>query len=385
MTYSWHRSIKRIIFETAVKHNGRALVPLEVAHVKQIAGRAGRYRTAVQDMSVSSASDDAKSSDQATPKSSTNLGLVTTLEEDDLSAVKMAMEADPLPITRAGIFPPFYVFQQFVSYFPPSLPFSYMLLRLHEMSRIHGRFFLCNIDDQLAIADAIEPVKDMLLFDRYTFISAPVPLGDAGMREVVQGFAKCVAQQSGGELLDIPEVQLDVLDEPLSGKKEYLKELETLHKALTLYLWLSYRFGGVFVSRDLAQYAKTIVEDTIHKALTEFSADPNIRATLKARRASYLEFLKEHPEALEQSQDQGREQVGDEPLVEKPEDELNLDERESEPQVVPQPFFKDVKEGTDPNTDTISSESSTEQEVDVRLAESFQEGRPSNAALSERA
>ncbi|KZF23243.1 hypothetical protein L228DRAFT_245983 [Xylona heveae TC161] len=293
-------NIKRIIFESSQKHNGKEFRTLEVSDIKQIAGRAGRYRTASQATEEKSSPEaaDVQTSDVSPDNvvaplpPAKNLGLVTTLEQMDLKVVQEAMESEPEPIQSAGLFPPSAILEQFASYFPPETPFSYILLRLHELSRLHPRYHLCALRDQIEIADMIQPIKNLSIEDKVILCAAPVSARDPGVSQLVAAFAQCIANQGGGALLDIPEVNLELLDKPASSNMEYLRQLETLHKGLILYLWLSYRFAGVFTSRPLAFHVKEMVEERIDKSLHDYRFDPKVRKLLKrAREQSMIEKL----------------------------------------------------------------------------------------------
>jgi ATP-dependent RNA helicase SUPV3L1/SUV3 len=129
---------------------------------------------------------------------------------------------------------------------------------------------LCRLSDQIDIADVIQPCN-LTVNDRQIFMAAPATLTDPGMQEVVLEFAQCVADHSGGELLSMKSIYFEILDvdmeDYIGGVTDYLRRVETLHKALTLYLWLSYRFAGVFKSQALAFHAKSLVEDRIDQCL----------------------------------------------------------------------------------------------------------------------
>lgn len=113
---------------------------LTVPEIKQIAGRAGRYRSAAADTRK-----DAGSSDDG----ETNIGLVTSLEDVDLPYIQQAMSIEPPPIPAAGIFPPDPVLQKFAAYFPPNVSFQYILKRLLDISQVHPLFFMCDPWDRL--------------------------------------------------------------------------------------------------------------------------------------------------------------------------------------------------------------------------------------------
>ncbi|KAL8690184.1 MAG: hypothetical protein Q9218_004317 [Villophora microphyllina] len=273
-------SIKRIIFSTTIKFDGRADVPIETSQIKQIAGRAGRYRTAAQAAEKEPHKDgqssprDQETAVTAEVSPAQNLGLVTTLFHGHLRMVQKAMHGHADPIMTAGVFPPTDVIVRFAAYFPPSTPFSYILLRLHKISLIHPRFHLCILKDHIGIADTIEPVKNLTTADRILFCAAPAKVTantrDDAMRSVVRSFAECVGNGASGGILDIPVLNLTLLNEKvLLGSKDYLGKLEFLHKALVLYLWLSYRFAGVFNTQAMAFYVKGIVEDRIQQVLAQ--------------------------------------------------------------------------------------------------------------------
>ncbi|KAH8817094.1 P-loop containing nucleoside triphosphate hydrolase protein [Xylogone sp. PMI_703] len=283
-------SIKRIVFESISKHDGRNMRVMETSEIKQIGGRAGRFRTARQ--AIVAANEEIISTDpqaQLPPPppqdEEENVGLVTCLEEYDLPFVKAAMAREAEPIKTAGIFPPASVMAQFASYFPKETPFSYILLRLHEIANLHPRYHLCDLGLHVDVSDLIDEFN-LTIADQLVFLSAPISLRDVGFHAVVKAFARCVAEQSSGDLLDIPEVDLEILDyspnrQDALDSKLYLESLESLHKALTLYLWLSYRFAGIFRSQALAFHVKSLAEAKIDECLD--SLNYNIVADRKVR------------------------------------------------------------------------------------------------------
>lgn len=217
-----------------------------------------------------------------------NLGLITTLEPMDLPVVRKAMQTEADPIMSAGIFPPNNILLQFAAHYPENTPFSYIIRRLHELALKHPRFHLCVLKDQVKIADAIEPVKGLTISDRIIFTAAPVNMRSDKTTEVLQALAKCVASNGGGGLLDIPEIDLDVLDLEWTTAKEYLNKLENLHKALILYLWLSYRFAGVFTNQRMTFHVKTLVEEKIDKVLAQATYDKDKRKLLRKQQQKDL-------------------------------------------------------------------------------------------------
>ena len=318
-------AIKRIIFEASAKFDGITTRTLGVADIKQIAGRAGRYRTAAQatqesnqetlaKQDLAAAKGDEESS--ATPEEGAaqssarvavqthaeNTGFVTTLEKFDFPIVRKAMSSDPEPIRTAGLFPPSPILERFSSYFPAGTPFSYVLTRLHELSQTHSRFHLCGLKDQIWIADLIEPVKGLTVGDRNVICASPASTGDVELwKDLMPAFARIIAEQSGGNILDIPELPLELLETEADASRDYLRALERLHKGIVAYLWLSYRFAGVFGTRALAFHVKGIVEEKIDLVLSKFSFSEIERRKIAAKRE--MEVLRDMA-AVEQEQDE---------------------------------------------------------------------------------
>jgi len=269
------------VFETVVKFNGVARERLSVSEIKQIAGRAGRYRTAFQDANKNQTSNPAdirKSQYHATA----TVGLVTCLDEADLPSIQEALRSEPEPINAAGILPPTNFVEEYAARLPKGLPFEYIYKRLCEVATLHPRFRLCDIRDQLGIIKYIEPVKGLTVAQRCTFSAAPADVRDPENRKVLEGLAKCVAEGRSVTIADVPEIPLEVLEKPISGERTYLLALENLHKALILFLWLSYRYINIFKDQEMAFHAKGLVEEKINTTLLEFSANPKLRRRLLA-------------------------------------------------------------------------------------------------------
>ncbi|KAF2708913.1 P-loop containing nucleoside triphosphate hydrolase protein [Pleomassaria siparia CBS 279.74] len=274
-------SIKRVIFESIVKNNGASLVPLQVSEVKQIAGRAGRYKTAhqaiAQDeadrLALQSIADPVVGLDDR-PKAQTKnatIGYATTLYPEEFRNFKRSMEREADVIKTAGLFPPALIIERFSSYFPPGTPFSYILLRLHEISIIHPRFHLCALKEQLAIADCIHTVRNLSIQERIMLCAAPSNMRAQGEKRCLREMAECIAENKSGELLDLKSLPLEILDQKPSGDRTYLWQLEQLHKMLVLYSWLSFRFPNVFTSRKLCSHVLRLSEEAIERTLDNFS------------------------------------------------------------------------------------------------------------------
>ncbi|KAK4540534.1 hypothetical protein LTR36_009172 [Oleoguttula mirabilis] len=313
-------AIKRMIFEASSKFDGVQRRTLGVADIKQIGGRAGRYRTAEQANQEAVSTPDLAAAKGDSPAAvggadgkiaastaTENVGIVTTLEKFDFPIVAAAMQAEPEPIRTAGLYPPASVLERFASYFPPATPFSYILTRLHELSQIHSqRFHLCGLKEQLYIADLIEPVTGLTIADRNVMCSAPCSRNDEMWRTLMPAYARCIAEQTGGGIVEIAALPLEVLEQEVSASREYLRALETLHKGITTYLWLSYRFAGIFTTRGLAFHVKGLVEAKIEDVLGRFSfSDQQRRKVVVARQKQLLRDMAPPEVAVDGEVDDG--------------------------------------------------------------------------------
>ena len=289
-------AIKRIIFESSAKFDGIQQRTLSIADTKQIAGRAGRYRTAAQANEEAIAKQDlaaAKGEPAPTTASTSpvadNTGIVTTLEKFDFPWVKHAMQTEAEPIRSAGIFPPAPVLDRFASYFPIGTPFSYILTRLHELCQMHTRFHLCGLKDQVWLADLIEPVKGLTVSDRNIICSSPASSSDMELwKDLMPAYARTIAEQTSGHIADFEALPLEALELEVNADRDYLRTLERLHKGIVSYLWLSYRFAGVFSTRALAFHTKELVEEKIEAVLGKFSFSEIQRRKIAAKREKDL-------------------------------------------------------------------------------------------------
>ncbi|SPO24211.1 related to SUV3 - ATP-dependent RNA helicase, mitochondrial [Ustilago trichophora] len=296
--------IKRVVFDTLTKWNGKEEVVLSASQIKQIAGRAGRYGT----------------QDKDTAKADLG-GIVTTRHEHELEILRAALASPLLPITRGSIQPSSETLTQLSAMLPSKNGGRGGLRTLSEiyadvslLSRIDStNFFLSDFSQQLTISPLIESASGGLLTvsERETFSNAPANTRD---ERVMAFLCKAVGQFSRGGLVQFDqaakdlamlEVEIEVLElmrsaiaarerAPRSSKPgaeelpliAYLNTtaqagltggsashplinittllmLESLHRCFTLYLWLSFRFPLAFCYRAEVDQRKKEAEEAI--------------------------------------------------------------------------------------------------------------------------
>lgn len=260
-----------------MKFNGTYMELLSVPQIKQIAGRAGRYRSAHQAMRGAQKKTDESSS----------VGLVTTLNQADLRVVREAMEEEAPPVKKAGILPPGEYLEEVSTRMPKGVPFEYVLSRVCSAAEMHPRFSVCNITDQTAVSRVIEQVEGLTIPQRLTLTAAPASTNSERLMTVLKALATALGKRQEVTIVDIAEIELEVLEIPVSGDRDYLLRLENLHKSLIIFLWLSYRFANIFKDRDMAIYAKELTEEKINVCLLEFSANPLLRKKALAKKRQF--------------------------------------------------------------------------------------------------
>lgn len=317
--------IKRVIFETAFKFDGVNFRGLTTSEIKQIGGRAGRFRTARQD-----AEKDSGISSE--PK----LGLVTTLDSNDLPNVVDAFDANVEALSTAYINPPAFIMERFAEYLPPDTPLAFLLLRIRELAQISPMFLMDISEDSLRIANIIQEFP-LTIHERLALLHAPASLNEPGSEDLVRAIGRCLAERKGGALCDIKEINLEVLDATVDdfygNGRDYLRKVESLHHAISLYLWMSYRFPNIFVSQSLAFHVKNLAQGAIEDFLdnnVEFRADHHERLRkqrreeVEKRRLEQLRVLEEKQprpvNRIQREEGPGRwnEPGHEEPLVEEP-------------------------------------------------------------------
>ncbi|PHH63648.1 hypothetical protein CDD81_5629 [Ophiocordyceps australis] len=202
--------IQRVIFDKVVKYNGVKLAPLTVPEIKQIGGRAGRFRTARSDINAVDSPGDHGSKEK--------IGFVTTRDKHDLKLIHEAFKTTAPLITKAVIEPPAGLIENVAALYPRGTPLQYILTAIYKAAKTSELYDLHVTRDTMDIAGLLEQIP-LTIHDRLTFTRLPANL----------------PENKHGDLLSIPEIPLSTLDmspDEESGKMEYLEQLETLHIAL---------------------------------------------------------------------------------------------------------------------------------------------------------
>ncbi|XP_009335292.2 DExH-box ATP-dependent RNA helicase DExH16, mitochondrial [Pyrus x bretschneideri] len=232
-------NISRIIFSTMMKFDGFEMRELTVPEVKQIAGRAGRYGSKFP------------------------VGEVTCLNADDLSLLHSSLESPSPTLESAGLFPTFDLMYMY-SRLHPECGLYQILEHFLEHAKLSDNYFIADCEEVLKVAAVIDALP-LGLHDKYLFCISPVDMDDEISSQGLTQFAQNYAQKG--------IVRLREIFTPGSLKvpktEAALKELESIHKVLDLYVWLSFRLEESFPDRELASTQKSIcsmlIEDFLER------------------------------------------------------------------------------------------------------------------------
>ncbi|EWC45367.1 hypothetical protein DRE_00766 [Drechslerella stenobrocha 248] len=299
-------SIKRVIFSTMYKYDGRNSVVIPVPLTRQIAGRAGRYRSAADDKKKTAQTqkdawskksqekwgDSTKDNETFPPQSSpTNItilgppadskvGYATTFVARDLELLQANMATEPPQIERAFIIPRNNIIESYCALFSTDTPFYQVLQRIASQSNVSELFELSNIKPMIEVAKLLEPTEaerengeDVLSslsdIEKINLSLAPVKLNMESCVTAFRAFAKAIADGQRSTLLTIPGgvVDIEALDVNPQRPDLMIKRLEELHTVIMLYAWISQRFRHTLQGTDITSRLKEETERRIDEAM----------------------------------------------------------------------------------------------------------------------
>ncbi|XP_031113396.1 DExH-box ATP-dependent RNA helicase DExH16, mitochondrial-like [Ipomoea triloba] len=232
-------NISRIIFSTLQKFDGVQMRDLSVPEIKQIAGRAGRYGSEYP------------------------VGEVTCFSYKDLPLLHSALNSPSPILEKAGLFPNFDLLYMY-SRLHPKHGLYHILEHFVDNAKLSANYFICNIEDLLKVASIIDELP-LSLHDKYLFCISPVDVVDDLS---TQGLIQFATNYSKSGIVRLREIFTPgTLEVPKT--QVALKELESIHKVLGLYVWLSFRLEDSFPDRELAASQNAIcsmlIEDFLER------------------------------------------------------------------------------------------------------------------------
>ncbi|KAF7353860.1 ATP-dependent RNA helicase [Mycena venus] len=262
--------IRRVIFESVSKYDGqRGLVTLSVSQMKQIAGRAGRFGMHNAD---------------ETPG-----GFVTTLRKEDLPILRKTLALQLPPLLYARNLPPKVDFSQMISHLPANATTetSHLALVHAGLGPSQGYFTLS---------------------DRAFIIQAPFPWRDRTALDAINAFIATYYERMHVDLASVMRQlgYLEMLENAETAMRSQggrgvdgrrfkhalqLPQLETFHKILVAYMWLSFRNPVSYPSQQEAMDLKERLEHSLHwclQEMTRYEGDSSMQ--MQKRKVVPIEF-----------------------------------------------------------------------------------------------
>ncbi|CAI4036843.1 hypothetical protein SMKI_16G1410 [Saccharomyces mikatae IFO 1815] len=252
-------SIDRVVFTTNMKYNGEELTEMTSSQIKQIGGRAGRFKSS--------------STSREVPQ-----GFITSFDSKVLKCVKKAIESPVEYLKTAVTWPTDEICAQLMTQFPPGTPTSVLLQTISdELERSSGNLFtLSDLKNKLKIIGLFEHMEDIPFLDKLKLSNAPVK----DMPMVTKAFTKfceTIAKRHTRGLLSY-RLPFNLLDYNCIPNESYSLEVyESLYNIITLYFWLSNRYPNYFIDMESAKDLKYFCEMIIFEKLDRLKKNPYAR------------------------------------------------------------------------------------------------------------
>lgn len=255
-------SIRRIIFLTTSKFNGKSKQRISISQIKQIAGRAGRFR-------VAPSSSNSSNNDSETQTASETGGRVTALSSSDLRYIDRCLKETTPRIVKGGLFPSETLFRHYAIPLYSTRSFDRILEQLEMSNEMGSHHFLCGVNHMIELSRLFGGISGLTLNEKLVLSKAPVKVKIDMCVNAFKRFCVVISKSESVTLLDIPEVPLMALDQSRKFDVKDIDTFESIHNCIGIYLWLSYRFPMNFTDREGAFELKGLCEKLIDKALVD--------------------------------------------------------------------------------------------------------------------
>ncbi|PLW15115.1 hypothetical protein PCANC_13947 [Puccinia coronata f. sp. avenae] len=283
--------IKRVIFQSLHKFDGRNEVPLSTSQIKQIGGRAGRFGILPGAAASAQAGESQVGPDDRSasiPQASGTVGEVLTLNESDMSLLRKSMVAPFGAIDRAVLKAPFSTVEGLARRVAEGVRYASLLELRRMLTLTRPEFAIGDEKNAGAIADALQGIPALSLAERDLFCSAPVSSRSPIAIAALQAWARAHSLRREVDFLgwvrhekveqtiaSIESTIINSSESPPPPKKkqnqlklekmhnETLLRLESIHKCLVLYLWLAFRLPESFLHFELCHQLKLRTETAL--------------------------------------------------------------------------------------------------------------------------
>ncbi|CAB4255156.1 similar to Saccharomyces cerevisiae YPL029W SUV3 ATP-dependent RNA helicase, component of the mitochondrial degradosome along with the RNase Dss1p [Maudiozyma barnettii] len=256
-------AIDRVIFNTDMKFNGTEMTTLTDSQIKQIGGRAGRFKSTKTSSSSSSVGE-------VRPT-----GYITAVDHNVLATIKRGMEAPVTYLESAVIWPTFEICSQLMIRYPPGTSFSFLLNRFSQQMKIREDkiYKLPEFEDRLRNIALFEHIEGLSFTDQLRLSCAPIkdmPL----VKDAFRKFCRTIANRHSRGLLSY-NFPFELLNyQCIDNEKFTLEQYEALYNIIMLFFWLSNRYPNYFIDTESAKDLKYFCELIIFEKLDRLKKNP---------------------------------------------------------------------------------------------------------------
>ncbi|KAA1122541.1 RNA helicase [Puccinia graminis f. sp. tritici] len=279
--------IKRVVFQSLHKFDGRNEVALSTSQIKQIGGRAGRFGILPKNGGPGESGE--------SREEGRTVGEVLTMNETDMSLLRRSMAAPFEKIERAVLKAPFTTVEGLARRAPPGVRYSNLLDLRRSLTLTRPEYAIGDEKNSGSIADALQHILPLSLSERDLFCSAPASARSPVAISALQQWANAHALRRQVDFLawlrhenveqTIGSIESSINSSSSSSSSsatttttnhpkqnliklerlhnENLLRLESIHKCLVLYLWLAFRLPESFVDFERCQELKLRTETVL--------------------------------------------------------------------------------------------------------------------------
>ncbi|WP_328805817.1 helicase-related protein [Sabulicella rubraurantiaca] len=249
--------LRRVIFSSLRKFDGEQERPLSVQEIKQIGGRAGRFGGAHAEGIVAVLAGGGDPAEIAH-------ALAAPADTPEDLRPPVAPDADIVAAVAAEIG-------------TDSLFGTLRRIERSVLRRDDPNYRLGDLSTQIAIAEAVDGVRELSLLDRWTYAMCPVDERDEGISRLTDW---AVEHAMG---LAVAPPRTGRLPPPDRASQDALQSAERLHRRLVAWRWLAMRFPETYRDLEAALAESHRLNDWIEAVLAARPSERTLGVAKPAR------------------------------------------------------------------------------------------------------
>ncbi|CCH60775.1 hypothetical protein TBLA_0D02720 [Henningerozyma blattae CBS 6284] len=266
-------AIRRVVFTTNMKFNGKEMESLTSSNIKQIGGRAGRFKADCNKEDIR--------------------GYITATDRYVLASVNNGIEAPIEYLTACCIWPTDEICNNIMKQLPSGTLMSELFEKISILlDKKYNKFFkLSDLSNKLKVIKTMEKLNNISFSEKLRLCNAPMkdfPL----TKDAFKLFCETISRGETKSILSYPlPFKILTYDKINDDKdKEYsLEQYEAMYSIFTLYSWLHNRYPNYFIDIESVNEMRLFCEMIIFAKLDNLKKNPynkfmNFKKTLFNRR-----------------------------------------------------------------------------------------------------